>query len=280
MAVPQDENKDEISAKVLKQLSQTVYACSSLTQLSSRPGNFVYRGILCQPFTRQDGTPVASIIIKHCTQDETTDQDNPRNVMRCVSMDYPCLGSLTTVPHVSRLSQVADICYPFQKFEQYLFNSVADLLPATTAGTLIKSPRVYRYDLDTNIQIFEDFSNATMFKPMIFSASATTLFPRSSLAIIGHHLGSWLRSFHNWATAPEQAGLRGQMLRDDPMRKLKYTLTYGGFFEVLEKYPELLKGHKKTLESIRDAMTREFEQPGSEQDENWGLIHGDFWPGK
>lgn len=161
-----------------------------------------------------------------------------------------------------------------------MFNSVAEFSPSATGNALIRSPRVYLYDQESNIQIFEDFSNATMFKPMLFSANASVLFPGSSLATIGHNVGSWLRSFHNWAAAPEQAGLRDQILQDDPMRKLKYGLTYGGFLPVLEHFPELLDGHMKTLETIQDTMAREFERPLTEQDEDWGLVHGDFWPGK
>jgi hypothetical protein len=64
------------------------------------------------------------------------------------------------------------------------------------------------------------------------------------------------------------------------MRKLKRFITYDGFLGVLENYPELLQGRKKTLEAIRDIMAKEFEKPPTEEDENWGLIHGDFWSGK
>ncbi|RDW56810.1 hypothetical protein BP5796_12877 [Coleophoma crateriformis] len=69
------------------------------------------------------------------------------------------------------------------------------------------------------------------------------------------------------------------MLQHDPMRRLKYLLTYDSFLKVLEDYPELLEGHKETLETIRDVMADEFEKPPTEEDKNWGLIHGDFWSG-
>jgi hypothetical protein len=119
-----------------------------------------------------------------------------------------------------------------------------------------------------------------MFKPMLFSKNASALFSESDSMTIGRNLGSWLRSFHTWATASEQAILRAEMLHDDPMRKLKYQLTYDGFLRVLENYPELLDSHRASLESVRNAMAEEFKTPPTEEHENWGLIHGDFWPGK
>lgn len=160
-----------------------------------------------------------------------------------------------------------------------MFKSVADFSPPTTT-TVIKAPRLYVYNRETNIQVLEDFSNTAGFKSMLFSPNADNLLPQTSPATIGRHLGSWLWSFHTWASAPEQAALRAQILQDDPMRKLKRLLTYDGFLGVLENYPELLEGHKKTLETIQDVMIKEFEKPPTEEDENWGLIHGDFWSGK
>lgn len=161
-----------------------------------------------------------------------------------------------------------------------MFDSVAAFSPAVTTTTLLRSPRVYIYIQETNTQIFEDLFDTAMFKPMIFSKNSAVLFPETSLMNIGRNLGFWLRSFHTWATAPEQASLRTKMLYDDPMRELKHKLTYGGFLGVLDNFPELLHGHRATLETIIDAITKEFKTPPTVEREDWGLIHGDFWPGK
>lgn len=89
----QETEQDAISEQVLQQLSQTAYACSSLHQLSSRPGNFVYRGILVQPFTTQDEDTATSIIIKHSTNPVAINQDAPVDLLRSVYMDFPPLLS-------------------------------------------------------------------------------------------------------------------------------------------------------------------------------------------
>ena len=68
-----------MSAHVLQQLSGTPYACSSLSQLSSRPGNLVYRGILTRPLNiKSEEAASRSVIIKYST---TLD------VLRSVIMD-------------------------------------------------------------------------------------------------------------------------------------------------------------------------------------------------
>ncbi|KAK9418401.1 putative Aminoglycoside phosphotransferase domain-containing protein [Seiridium unicorne] len=82
-----------------------------------------------------------------------------------------------------------------------------------------------------------------------------------------------------WASAPAQATLREQMqmLQNDSIRKVIYLLAYDGFFKVLENYPELSEGHREKLERIRDILGKEFEKSPKGDDENSGLIHGDFW---
>jgi hypothetical protein len=164
-------------------------------------------------------------------------------------------------------------------FEELLLNALANYLPPTTTAT-VKPPRLYLYDQETNTQVLEDFSNADGFRTMLFSANAHNLLPSPSTAAIGRHLGVWLRCFHAWASAPEQAALRAQMWQNDHMRKIKYLFTYDNVLKVLQNFPELLEGHEKTLGTIRDVVAKEFERPSTEEGGGYGLIHGDFWSGK
>jgi hypothetical protein len=164
-------------------------------------------------------------------------------------------------------------------FEELLLNSLASFSPSTTIAT-VKAPRLYLYDRETNIQVLEDFSNADGFRAMLFSADAQRLLPAPSTAAIGRNLGIWLRSFHTWASAPEQAALREQMWQNDSIRKTKYLFTYDSAFKVLENHPGLLEGHEKTLNTIRCVLAKEFEMPSTEDGDGYGLLHGDFWSGK
>lgn len=130
----------------------------------------------------------------------------------------------------------------------------------------------------TNTQILEDFTNAGGLKSIVFSPNADSLVPQPP--VIGRHLGSWLRSFHDWSSAPQQASIRDQLWQKDPVRKLKYQVTFDVFLTVLEKFPELLDGHQQTLKEVQEAMAAEFQKPSIEADDGWGLIHGDLWSGK
>lgn len=165
-------------------------------------------------------------------------------------------------------------------FDESLLKSIAESSTLSTTSTIIKAPRLFLFNRETNTQILEDFHDTDGFKSMLLSKNVENLLPNPSPVIIGRHLGSWLRSFHTWALAPEQAALQAQVWQNDRMRKIKYVFTYDSFLKVLENYPELLKGHEKTLKTVQDVMAKEFEKPSTEEDEGWGLIHGDFWSGK
>lgn len=146
---------------------------------------------------------------------------------------------------------------------------------------MIKTPRLYHFNHQTNTQVIQDFPGTDDLKSTFFMPNAADLLPGSSPATIGHHLGAWLRAFHAWAAEPQQEKMRKATAENRPMRELKRMITYDAVLGVLENYPELLTGHKETLETIRDAMGKEFEKmPGEETGEDWGVIHGDYWSGK
>lgn len=228
---------DTVPTALLQQLLRSPYACSSLSPLSSRPGNFVYRGILARPIPAQDDTAAKSIIVKH---------------------------------YADRAPKT---------FEELLLHSLTNFSLSNTIAT-IKTPQLYLYDRETNTQVLEDFSNTQGFKTMFFSVGANNHLPSLSAATIGHQLGFWLRSFHIWSLAPKQAALRAQMWQNDPMREMKYSFTYGGVIRALENFPELLKSHKKTLDTIGDALAKEDERMSAEGGDGYSLLHGDFWSGK
>lgn len=258
--------KNDIAIKLLDQLSQTPYACSSLSRpLSSREGNVVYRGVLATPLhIGQDGAMATSIIIKHST---TTDISVPKKIF-----EEALLNALT----------LAD------------FSSSTSTSDSSTSTVVVRTPRLYLYDPETNTQIIEDFVNTTDLKSVLFSPNKghDSLLPPflpeySSVSSIGYNLGSWLRAFHTWSSpsAPEAASLRAQMWRNDWTRKVKHRYTYDSVLRVLGNYSEiLLRGFESTLEDFRDGIAEEFGRASpsfiEEGKEEYGIIHGDFWMGK
>jgi hypothetical protein len=142
---------------------------------------------------------------------------------------------------------------------------------------IFKAPRLHQFDRETNTQVHEDFPDAVELNSILVSPTISRLFVTS----VSRDVGSCLRSFHTWASEPAQAGLRADIGRNEPMRKLKYFATYNTFIKVLENFPEVLEGCRKTLEDVKDMAKKEFDKGATGGgDEDWGLIHGDFWTGK
>ncbi|KAK4160448.1 kinase-like domain-containing protein [Cladorrhinum sp. PSN259] len=244
-----------ISASILQELSETPYACSSLTQLTGGTANFVYRGNLARPFPANDGLTIAkTVIIKHSTAFAAINPDFPLDITRCT-------------------------------IEQSILEAVARYSPPFSSTVKIKTPNLYLFSPQTNTQVIQDFPETTDLKSVLFSRNISQLLPPPSAEVLGRHLGSWLRSFHTWASSSlAKSTMRATIGRTDrPMRQLKRSITYDSILTVLENYPELLVGHEGTLTEIRDVMGREFGRPPrcgeDEEDIEWGIIHGDFWSG-
>jgi len=133
--------------------------------------------------------------------------------------------------------------------------------------------------------VCEDFGQTAAVKWTIFSPNADALLPQPGTpALLGRHLGSWLRAFHTWASAPEQASLRAKVLPDDPERLRKRMITYADFVILMDKFPGTIDDEKQreTLEEVSRVFGAEFEQKPIVEggDESWGIIHADTWTGK
>ena len=94
MASLQKAKEGPLPSKLLERLSQTRYACSSLTQLSGGSTNYVYRGTLSNPLTPKEGetAPVETVIIKYSTGFLYVSRDFAIDLTRSVglsSAQYP-----------------------------------------------------------------------------------------------------------------------------------------------------------------------------------------------
>jgi hypothetical protein len=163
-----------------------------------------------------------------------------------------------------------------------MLNTLSEFPSFTTADRIsVRVPHLHLFLSDSNTQIIEDIPDAIDLKSILITPTTNNLVAQSAATSIGYALGSWLRSFHTWASLPTHVDLRKDIVGNEAMRKLKFNINYNAFIQVLENYPDVLKGHRKTLEDVRDLAAREFEKNvGEEVGEDWGIIHGDFWSGK
>ncbi|KAI1133268.1 kinase-like domain-containing protein [Nemania abortiva] len=250
---PLTEAEEQVLAQgLLDQLSRTAYACSAVTKLSGGTANFVYRGDLLQPLPSDTSpAPVNTVIIKISTAFSAINRDFPLGITRCI-FEESMLRALAGFPHT---------------------------ITTPTGHTQVKAPQTHFFDKETHTQVLEDFPDTTDLTTILQSSDLDRILPGSSPESVGRALGSWLRLFHSWASAPAQSTLLAQVGPNQAMRQLKCLVTYDSFIEILERHPETIEGYKDTLEDVRAAMKQEFERPIFEGDEARGFIHGDFWAG-
>ncbi|KAJ5149831.1 hypothetical protein N7448_001409 [Penicillium atrosanguineum] len=123
------EDKDEIRDQITQQLSQTPFACSSLTRLSGGTANFVYRGTPSSP---------DSIIIKHTKDYVASNQDFKLDAKRC-------------------------------HFEEAILQALDGLPSHSQGNITVKTPRVFNFDRERNTQILEDLPNSLDLKNFLLS---------------------------------------------------------------------------------------------------------------
>ncbi|KAI0444707.1 kinase-like domain-containing protein [Xylaria telfairii] len=243
MAPLSNEEKDTLLSKVSHALSDTPYACSSLVQLTNGTTNFVFRGELVHHISDEvTGKTASTVIVKH-------------------SLEHAALNKDLLIDASRAFYEV----------------SMLDALKELPSGIgRIKAPRLHLFIRDANIQVLEDFPATVDLKSLFVSPNANSILTPPVAASIGHDIGSWLRSFHDWSMSPN--GRLKYIGDNEPMRKLKYTITYDAYLKVLENhFPDLLEDHRPLLEQVRNMAAEGFEKVSEGLD--WGLIHGDFWTG-
>lgn len=148
-------------------------------------------------------------------------------------------------------------------------------------ASAVKVPHLYLFNRETNTQVLQDILGVVDLKTALVSPTTKDVLSRSLATSIGRALGSWLYAYHSWTSESAQAALRAELGGNEPMRQLKYLISYDTFIKVLEQFPDVLEGHQKILEDVKAMATEEFEKTHSdEQGDEWGIIHGDFWSGK
>lgn len=138
--------------------------------------------------------------------------------------------------------------------------TMLDALNECSIASTVQTPHLYAYIKDINALVVQDVTGVNV-NTIFESPTANAILTCQVATALGRRLGSWLRSFHDWSSAPKQTALRDKMAQNEPMRKLKQSVTYDSFISVLDNFPGALegKGVQETLESVREAAARDFE---------------------
>lgn len=127
----------------------------------------------------------------------------------------------------------------------------------------------------------EDLPESTDLKTWLLSPE--TRINKPAAKAIGHALGSWLSSFHAWGSLEQQAPLQKTLAQNESMQRLKYAVNYETLISTIDKYPQILQESRPVFEKVRAQAAQEIspdhQHNQSDSNNNWGLIHGDFWTG-
>lgn len=151
-------------------------------------------------------------------------------------------------------------------------------LPSPTGQNFeVRTPQVYHFNPTTNTQIQEYLPDAVDLKTyaMKYYAAPSPESTNSQCVALGRSLGVWLKAFHSWADKPEQAELRAIVGENAAMQKLKNAINYAPrLMQMVDKYPDILGTSRDILQQVCDRASAELQQ------DDLGVIHGDFWTGK
>jgi hypothetical protein len=141
----------------------------------------------------------------------------------------------------------------------------------------VKTPRVFHFDQENNTQVLEDLPNSIDLKNFLLSDLSHGVSETSGRSL-GSALGSWLKSFHNWASKSEQADSRSLLAQNGTMKDLKFYVNYSMLMDTIANFPGILEDSRGVFEEIKDFAAEELKK--SEEEDGFGIIHGDFWTGK
>lgn len=123
----------------------------------------------------------------------------------------------------------------------------------------------------------EDLPNSVDLKSFLLSDLSHGV-SGSSARSLGRSLGSWLRSFHKWATKHEQAGSRSLLAQTGAMKNLKFYINYSMLIDTITNFPHILEETRGVFEEVKSFAAAEMTKSG--ENHGFGIIHGDFWTGK
>ncbi|ODM17079.1 hypothetical protein SI65_07478 [Aspergillus cristatus] len=162
-------------------------------------------------------------------------------------------------------------------FEEVILRTLDALPPYSQDNIIVKTPHLFHSNREMNIQILEDLPNSINLKSFLLSEVSHGI-SQNAAQSLGRALGSWLRSFHIWATKPAQTKVRTTLSKHKAMEAIKYRFNYVALIENIERFPNILEGSRDVFEKVRDLAAAEFQE--QDDDEGYGIIHGNFWTGK
>lgn len=158
-----------------------------------------------------------------------------------------------------------------------ILRALSGLPPYSEAGVTVKAPELLHFDSDTDTQIVEDLPDSVDLKTFLLSNVSSDV-SKASAEALGRALGSWLRSFHDWGNNEDQSGCKATLGENESMKQLKFWVNYTMLIDTIANFPDILDQSRDVFEQVRDFAATELTKQN--HDDEYGIIHGDFWTGK
>lgn len=123
----------------------------------------------------------------------------------------------------------------------------------------------------------EDLPNSLDLKSFLLSDLTQGVSEAAGHAL-GRSVGTWLRSFHDWAGKPELGECRSLLAQNESMKQLKFYVNYSMLMDTIANFPGVLEDNRGIFEELKIFAAEEMKK--SDQESGFGIIHGDFWTGK
>jgi hypothetical protein len=136
-------------------------------------------------------------------------------------------------------------------------------------GVTVSSPYLYRFFPEINTTAISRIPDPIQVQVCL----SDKILDETNVFRVGASLGRWMRKFHDWGAAPEQASLREEMKKNTGMAEMRYGITYGRLEPVIAMYPAIFKGSTAIFANLEQQMKAEILAEASAGDQ---LIHGDF----
>lgn len=248
-------NMESVTANLQAELSETPFACTSLTPLSGGNANFVFRGRLRNPLSSsppKEGE--GEILIKH----------GESFVRQNTSFSLPTSRCEVEATTLSILGEHLPPC---------------SITSGTTASFTVRTPKLHHFNSQTNTQIQEFLPQGIDLKTycLKYYEPATSRSKRPQCLALGKSLGSWLRELHTWtgSSSPAQKSLHDQAKRNQTLKLLK-NATYYEYLahQMVDAFPGVLGPSRELFGTLEGVAAKELED-----DETLQVVHGDFWTG-